>query len=193
MQLKPRLWFTGLVTLSALALFADPARAACIVPGAKGAPAQTTSAPKALLNERSGALDQGLWSGDNDSIVGFWEVTFYVGDGPAVYDRGFEQWHSDGTELMVDNAVPPLLGNVCIGVWKQVGSRTVKLRHLTWNWDATGATLAGTFELRMTVTTDRRGQSFFRRYVAESFDLAGQPIPELHAEGKVRGRRITVE
>jgi hypothetical protein len=57
-----------------------------------------------------------------------------------------QQWHSDGTELSVDNAVPPSLGNVCIGVYKQTGPRSYTLRHVTWNWTFDGH-LAGTFLL----------------------------------------------
>jgi hypothetical protein len=42
------------------------------------------------------------------SIVGLWSVTFFVGRSSSVWDQGFEQFHSDGTELNNDNSVPPL-------------------------------------------------------------------------------------
>ena len=130
--------------------------------------------------------------GSNGSIVGLWNTTFLLGNGPAIWDQGFEQWHSDGTELNVDNAVPPSLGNVCVGVYKQSGPRTYKLRHVTWNWDLSG-NLTGTFLLLMTVTVSPNGDTFTGSYVSDSFDLNGQVIPALHAEGVVNGKRITVD
>lgn len=125
------------------------------------------------------------------TIVGLWYAEFLVGNGPDVYDRGFEQYHSDGTELMVDNAVAPSFGNVCVGVWEQEGLGTIKLRHVTWNWDDQGHTV-GTFQLVVTVTVTSGGDGFEGRYVADSFDLSGAVIPDQHAEGKVHGRRIHV-
>ena len=129
------------------------------------------------------------------SIVGLWTVTFFFGDGPDVFDRGFEQWHSDGTEFTMDVAVPPAAGNICVGVWKAIGPRTVKLHHVGWNWDAsvTPAALAGTFVLDMVVTVRSNGRTFSGKYVTDSFDTNGAVIPGLHVEGVVRGTRITVD
>jgi hypothetical protein len=93
---------------------------------------------------------------------------------------------------MVDNGVPPALGNVCVGIWKQIAPRTVKLRHTTWNWDADGH-LTGTFVLLMTVKLDRQGNALAGSYVADSDDLAGHRIAERHVEGVVKGTRTTVD
>ena len=82
---------------------------------------------------------------NNSSIVGLWHTTFVSGG--LVWDEAFEQWHSDGTELAIDNAVPPLLGNVCVGVYKQSGPRTFKLRHVTWNWDPKRRTVGRDFSV----------------------------------------------
>ena len=137
-----------------------------------------------------GALD----ASDNASVVGLWTVTFLVGDGPDVWDLGFEQFHDDGTELTMDTAVSPAAGNVCVGVWERVGGRRVKLHHVGWNWDTslTPAALAGVFVLDMTVELGRGGQTFAGRYVTDSYDLDGHVIPELHAEGAVTAKRIRV-
>jgi hypothetical protein len=130
--------------------------------------------------------------GDNsEGIVGLWHTTFFSGG--TVWDEAFEQWHSDGTEVALDNAVPPLLGNVCLGVYKQSGPRTYKLRHLAWNWDPSGAPLAGSFLLLMTVTVDPHGNTFTGTFVTDSFDTFGTVIPDLHAEGTVSAERITVD
>jgi hypothetical protein len=148
-----------------------------------------TRAARATLQLPEATLGSAAES--HTSIVGFWNTTFLLGSGPDVFDQGFQQWHRDNTEMMVDNAVSPSLGNVCVGVWKQIGPRTYTLKHMTFNWDANGA-LAGTFILRMTVTLERSGNVFAGSYVADSFDLEGKLIPELHVEGKVGGQRITV-
>ena len=70
-------------------------------------------------------------------IVGLWFTVFKIGD--FVWNRGFQQYHAGKTELSVDSSVPPVLGNVCIGVWKMSGPRTFKLRHVTWNWNPDGS------------------------------------------------------
>jgi hypothetical protein len=187
-------WFrvlAGGMTVAALCgAFAREATAACVskVVGA-GA---LVGAAKSRLGAQPSAATAESWSMDaHTSIVGLWDVTFLFGNGPDVYDRGFQHWHADGTELMVDNAVSPAFGNVCVGVWEQAAARTYKLKHVTFNWDAEGK-LAGTFVLLMTVRLDRRGNAYAGAYRADSFDLAGKVIPELHVEGAVRGSRITV-
>src|SRR5215469_15427505 len=52
-----------------------------------------------------------------DPIVGFWKVTYLLPDGTGL---GFQQWHSDGTEIHNADA-PAAAGNVCLGVWKKTG------------------------------------------------------------------------
>ena len=177
-----------IVTTVAIAVlctaFATDAVAACF-----STPAKSIAAAPRLRLDAGNAGQLSLGDKDksetHDSIVGMWATTFLKGDGPELWDQGFELFHSDGTELNVDNAVPPFFGNVCVGVWKQVGGRTIRLRHMTWNWDENGK-LAGTFLLLMTVTVDRRGNSFSGNYVSDSFDLSNVVIPDLHAEGVVQ-------
>jgi hypothetical protein len=123
-------------------------------------------------------------------LVGMWTAEFRVGD--ALYDQTFQHFHSDGTENILSNGLPPSLGNVCLGVWKQVGPRTVRLRHMAWNWDADGH-FAGTFVMVVTLKVDRAGNRYTGTFVADSLDLSGDPIPELHVEGVVRATRITVD
>jgi hypothetical protein len=181
----------GGMTVAALCLtFAGEAKAACVSKNAN--PGPSVGVPKIRFGAQVAATSSGAAAQSHSSIVGLWNVTFLLGDGPDVYDQGFQHWHSDGTELMVDNAVSPAFGNVCVGVWKQVGTRTYKLKHMTFNWDAQGK-VAGTFILEMTVRLDRRGNEYEGTYVTDSYDLSGNVVPELHAEGVVRGSRITVQ
>jgi hypothetical protein len=174
----------SLLAIGALALLLQPsAQASCVAGGGKVGLASSKFALK-LQNQSSKGLG-------NSSIVGLWHTTFISGG--AVWDEAFEQWHSDGTETALDNAVPPFLGNVCLGVYEQAGPRTYKLRHVAWNWDETGTKLAGSFLLLMTVTTDPHGDSFTGSFVSDSFDTFGNKIDALHAEGSVSGERITVD
>jgi len=179
--------------------FVENASAACAAKGAKS-PLNASNLfemPKAASAIESQVQDFVAEQRGNDddkeaSIVGLWSITYFVGRSNDIWDQGFEQWHSDGLELSNDNAVPPSLGNVCVGVYKQIGPRTFKLRHMTWNFDTAGH-LTGTFELLQTVTVAPNGKTFTGTYVSDSYDLNGKVIPSLHAEGVLSAKRITVE
>jgi hypothetical protein len=170
------------IKFNASSLFATPNLVSVEVPFL------STSTPAEFRADEQGQdQDDG-----NASIVGLWAVTYFVGKSNTIWDQGFEQWHSDGLELNNDNAVPPSLGNVCVGVFKKIGSRSYKLRHVTWNFDTSG-NWTGTFQLLQTVTVAPNGKAFTGTYVSDSFDVAGKVIPSAHAEGIVSASRITVD
>ncbi len=55
-----------------------------------------------------------------DRIVGFWRVTWVSKGNPGVPDGtvlgdGFQQWHSDGTEIHYAAETRPAGGNFCLG------------------------------------------------------------------------------
>ena len=53
----------------------------------------------------------------------------------------FKTWHADGTEF--ENAfVPPAGGNICYGVWKDLGKGTVKLHHIGLMFNSDGEPLS---------------------------------------------------
>lgn len=104
----------------------------------------------------------------------------------------FQQYHQGGTETSLSNGLPPVLGNVCLGIWKATGPRTVAVKHVAWNWNADG-TLAGTFELHFDVAIDPEGVSLEGSWSAKNYDREGNHLPELDAEGIVRGARITID
>ena len=194
----------GTICVALATFFAGNALAACASNPLKGqfkasdlfAMQKSVSAFQSQFQEGpAGAVETKASENDDDrnaSIVGLWAITYYVGNSSSVWDQGFEQWHSDGLELNNDNAVPPSIGNVCVGVYKQTGPRTFKLRHMTWNFDATG-TLTGVFQLLQTVTVAPNGKIFTGTYISDSFDLSGNVIPALHAEGVLSAARITVD
>jgi hypothetical protein len=76
------------------------------------------------------------------TIVGLWHLHYTVSDG-SPFLESFKTWHADGTEF--ENAfLPPVGGNVCFGVWKEVGHLTVKLHHVGLMFNSDGS-LKATF------------------------------------------------
>lgn len=127
----------------------------------------------------------------NTSIVGLWIATFYSGG--QVFDQGFDQWHSDGTEILNDTAPPQPAngaGTVCLGVFEKTGPRTYKLRHPFWSFDA-NANLVGTGVILEQVTVDQSGNSYSGPFTFLQYDLSGNLIYE--AQGTIAAQRITVD
>jgi hypothetical protein len=119
-------------------------------------------------------------------IVGLWDVQF-IADGQVV-DEGFDQYHSDGTEILNDTP-PPAAGNVCLGVYRQVGGRTIKLRHPSWLYDSTNTVLIGKVTILETVTVDKSGLSFTGTFTIQFANLDGHSLgPDL--TGQLKATRI---
>jgi len=118
------------------------------------------------------------------SIVGLWNVTF--SSGGETVDVAFDAWHSDGTEILNDYT-NPIEGNVCLGVWVQIGPRTYKLKHPSWSFDTTG-TLQGTVMIRETVTVSPDGNSYSGNYAYDIYDTSGNFIVEY--TGQIKASRI---
>ncbi|HYL37022.1 MAG TPA: hypothetical protein VEV17_13995 [Bryobacteraceae bacterium] len=141
-------------------------------------PAQNILEPK--------PLDQ-----SDGSIVGLWDVTFMSGG--QVYDEGFDQYHSDGTEIMND-IPPPASGNVCLGVWARTGGHSYKLRHPFWIFDNAGINLIGRGVLLEQITLDVSGDSYAGTFIFEFRDLSGNPIPSMpDVSGSMTASRITAD
>jgi hypothetical protein len=132
---------------------------------------------------------QGEWHGPADSIVGLWHVVYTTGG--KVFNETLDQWHSDGTEF--ENAfLPPAVGNICFGVWKPAGYRSVKLHHIGWTFDGTGTTPAnGTFTLDETNIVAKDGKTYSGRFTFKTFNLEGVQGADL--TGTIAATRITVE
>ena len=80
-------------------------------------------------------------SNEPDTIVGLWHVLYtgkldnnFPPGGPYPplpfpFLESFKTWHADGTEF--ENAfLAPTGGNICFGVWKDIGHDGVKLHHV---------------------------------------------------------------
>lgn len=124
---------------------------------------------------------------DNPTITGLWDLQFIADD--QVVDEGFDQYHSDGTEILNDTP-PPSAGNVCLGVWAKTGVRTLKLKHPSWIYDPTNTTVIGTATILEQVTLDSDGNSFAGTFTVQLRDLSGNSLgPDL--TGQLQATRIT--
>ena len=123
---------------------------------------------------------------NNNSIVGLWYVNYTTGGEPLY--QSFDQWHSDGTELENPN-LAPATGALCVGVWKQVGTRTFQLHHVGWNFDINGNSL-GSFTLDETNTVSRNGLTYKGTFDLKFYDVDGNLVDEV--TGTQTATRIAV-
>jgi hypothetical protein len=137
----------------------------------------------AQFDDRIQLVSSGL---DQPSIVGLWSVT--LTSGGSVIDFGYDAWHADGTETLTDAS--PISHNVCLGVWKQTGRRTVQLKHPALRFDPSGNVI-GTLILRETNVLNRAGDRFTGTFTIEFFDLNGVSV--FIGTGEIVGERVTVD
>ena len=123
----------------------------------------------------------------NTPIVGLWKTTFTSGG--QVVDQGFDQWNSDGTEILNDDP-PPQTGNVCLGVFVRSGPGTYKLKHPSWTYDESG-NLTGTAIIREQVTIQAGGNTYKGTFTIDLFDLNGSHLTQFG--GTIAAQRITVD
>ncbi|MGH9574011.1 MAG: hypothetical protein ACRD40_10845 [Candidatus Acidiferrales bacterium] len=182
-----------------------------VVPGAA---AQCAASPKALhpavFHLSSGELQLKLvgedrnHGDDNDSIVGLWHTNYTAtfddnfppgnaAPTPFPFIQSYKTWHADGTEF--ENAfLPPAAGNICFGVWKQLGHGTVKLHHIGLMFDATG-NVSNVFTIDEIDNVAFDGKTYkgsfdFKLFAPDNVFGVGAPISEV--KGTIAATRITV-
>jgi hypothetical protein len=171
----------GVLTTLALAgcmLTSTSARAACGI-----SPGMHAGAPVMPMLAQA----EGDWH--NDSIVGLWHVVYTLSN-KQLFNETLDQWHADGTEF--ENAyLPPAAGNICFGVWKPDGERTVKLHHIGWTYNpATTGTADGTFTLDEVNTVSSNGNAYTGTFTFKTFPLTGTGVV---MTGTIAATRITVD
>ncbi len=147
------------------------------------------------------------------SIVGLWYLVYtgtYTSNGaylpvpsPAPpggfpFIQSYKTWHADGTEW--ENAfLNPDGGNVCFGVWKDLGHGTVKLHHIGLMFSGT-ATMppfqSNVFTVDETDTVSRDGKTYTGFFDFKLFgptDVFGTGTPLQEIKGTTAGTRITVD
>lgn len=181
---------------------ASGAKAGCGFPVKVGtAPAIPSLAPGQDQQDRGGPNQPA-------NIVGLWYVVWtatYTTSGPLplpmvppaqpfVINQSFKTWHSDGTEF--DNVfLPPSGGNICYGVWKDMGHRTVKVRHVGLMFAPDGS-LANIFWQEETDTVSADGKTYegtFDQKLYDPTDIFGTGPVVQEIKGKVAAKRVTID
>jgi len=105
---------------------------------------------------------------DDVPIVGLWQFKM---SGFSV-DWGTQAWHADGTEIMFSGGQNPETGDVCQGVWRQVGPSTYTLNHIAMGWLAPGAGFGLRVHFHMIVKLNASGDSFSGTYKAAVYSVS---------------------
>ena len=147
--------------------------------------------------------------GPNAGIVGLWRLTFIADDSvnppifPAgtIVDFGTSQWHSDNTEFLISGGRAPSTGDVCMGVWRQTGRSSYKLRHIALAYRSsdsppemaiTPAVFVGPAIMTQTVTLSRSQNSYKGTFTIDQY--ADDEVKLLqHIGGQVIATRFTVD
>jgi hypothetical protein len=183
-----------IAALAINAAFAASARAQCGV-----SPGQNLNALNLLngsaiampsTSARPATQESDARNGEEPTIVGLWDVKLISNN--QIVDEGFDQFHSDGTEIL--NDTPPPAGGICLGVWAKTGPRSLKVKHPFWIFDSDTHLLIGRALLSELITLDRRGQSFRGTFTMEFRDLLGNPLAGFtDFSGNLVADRITVD
>jgi hypothetical protein len=185
---RTRLYRGGLGLLAALCLFVLPtcANAAC---GRFDAPALKSVIKLPMAAQ---VAIPSPFEAANSTIVGLWHVIYTNGADQSTFNDTFDTWHSDGTEF--ESAfLAPAGGNLCVGVWKQTGLRSVTLHHVGWLFNASTplATATNSFTVDSDLTVAPDGKSYSGRFTFKVWNLDGTPTP-VEVTGTIAATRITV-
>jgi hypothetical protein len=172
-------------------------------------PSSASPADWVLPESASSAAASALAASDagGAGVVGMWKFAV-TSDGTAYpvpipfgapLDFGTWQWHGDGTEIMLSGGRPPSSADVCMGVWKQTGERTYKVKHIGLSWasadtlpPASPAVFLGPAIIEVTVTLSRSRTAFEGTFTVDQYAADGATLIE-HVGGKVVASRVTLD
>ncbi len=179
----------GVALLSVLCLLILPtsAKAAC---GSFGPQALKGSIKLPMATQAALAFPLPI-EGINPPIVGLWHVIYTNSADQSTFNDTFDTWHADGTEF--ESAfLAPLGGNVCVGVWRATGLRSVTLHHVGWlfNPSTPAATATNTFTLDEVIKVAPDGASYSGSFTFKVWNLDGSPTP-VEVTGTMAAARIT--
>lgn len=124
---------------------------------------------------------------DQHSIVGLWSFTMTPTAGPG--DFGFQQWHSDGTELMNSGGRSPASENFCMGVWRPVGANRYHLNHVALSYDPGTGQLNARVNIKEDVSLDPSGNNYSGTFTLDVYDPSGAN-QVAHQQGQVTAQRV---
>jgi len=192
--------FSALVALVAVGLLFTAAGAnagGCAVPYKTGAaPAIPFVSPHADGDSKEHATIMGLW---HVLYTATYDNNFPPGGPypptPFPFLESFKTWHADGTEF--ENAfLPPVGGNICFGVWKDVDDRIVKLHHIGLMFNPDGS-ISSLFTVDETDTVASDGKTYKGMFDFKlwppSYDAVGVGTPIAEVKGTTAATRIIVD
>ena len=197
---------TTTLTAALVGMLLVPAASACALsdqptPSARLQLMQDSQDPRELVSSTSLGLElSNLASGRSPSIVGMWSFQFIsMGNtthNPSIADGtelnwGYNQFHSDETEILNSGARMPAQENFCLGVWQKTGHATYQVNHFALNYNPTTGGLVGKILVVETLTVSPGGTAFSGTFVETVFDINGNKTD--HLTGQVTGQRITTD
>ena len=187
-RLRAWLGSSSLAVFFALCLFILPtcANAACGRFGATGAE------PAIKLPPLPHMSDDFRFEPGTPPIVGLWHVIYTNSADQSTFNDTFDTWHIDGTEF--ESAfLAPASGNICVGVWKESGARSVTLHHVGWlfNPSTPSATATNSFTIDAEITVAPDCKSYSGHFTFKVWNLDGTVTP-VEVTGTIAATRITV-
>jgi len=171
-----------------------------------GIPYKTGAAPSIpfLRPQQDASLNhqEGEDSNKHASVVGLWHLIYTATSAsgpfpptPFQFLESFKTWHADGTEF--ENAfLPPSGGNICFGVWKDLGHGSVKLHHIGLMFAPDGS-ISNIFTQDETDAVASNGKTYKGHFDIKLwppfFDLVGVGTPVQEIKGTTAATRITVD
>jgi hypothetical protein len=198
-------WFALIaVTGLSLMLSASGAKANCFYTYKAGEPARIPNVSPAPPQEPSASREGDDWE-RHRSIVGLWHLVYtatssnlpsppFPSQTPFTFVESYKMWHSDGTEF--DNAtLPPAGGNICYGVWKDLGDGRVKLHHIgvMYGPDGSPSNIFTQDEIDQVSPDGKTYKGSFDFKLFPASDTFGTGTPLAEAKGTTAGTRITVD
>jgi hypothetical protein len=134
------------------------------------------------------------------SVVGMWNIQFIskgnvshnptIPDG-AIIDFGYNQLHSDGTEILNSGTHAPATENFCLGVWGQTGFLAYEVNHFALSYNATTGALANKVNIREQITLSPSGNMYTGTFTLDVYDLKANHVD--HLAGTIVATRVTVD
>ena len=191
------------VAVLGLLLGASGTRAGCAltykVPAAPAIPfvsPQPAAAPKS---------PDGAWGDERRGIVGLWHTLYtatystlpsppFPATTPFQFLESYKTWHADGTEFE-QAFLPPAGGNICFGVWKDLGDGRAKLHHIGLMFAADGS-VSNVFTVDEYDHEAADGKTYSGTFDFKLFpasDVLGTGTALAEAKGTIAATRITVD
>jgi hypothetical protein len=158
----------------------------------------------AFVTPHADDLPQGEVLNGRASIVGLWHVNYTAEaesgasifpPAPFAFLESLKTWHADGTEF--ENAfLSPTGGNICFGVWRDLGDSRAKLHHIGLMFGSDGS-ISNMFTVDEKDTVAANGKTYSGTFDFKlwppSFAAVGVGTPIAEVTGTTAATRISVD